>query len=122
MNAVKGKTLWCALVLAGAAASAWGTDNQLCFYVDKGIPGHCFVQFLPKQGPQAGATNLVYGKYPATANIFGGPGVIKNDSKRAWDQRICYSVTVAQYNGAAAKVGGKIATPPAYNLVKNPPG
>ncbi|MHC4217519.1 MAG: hypothetical protein ACYSU7_03595 [Planctomycetota bacterium] len=114
--------LCAALALAVAAMTVHGANNQMCFYVDKGVPGHCFVQFLPKQGPQAGATNLVYGKYPATRDIFGGPGVIKNDSKRAWSQRICYPVTVAQYNAAAAKVRGKIAAPPPYDLVSNPPG
>jgi hypothetical protein len=111
-----------ALALAIASATVNGANHQLCFYVDKGVPGHCFVQFLPKNGPQAGQTNLVYGKYPATRDIFGGPGVIKDDSKRAWSQRICYGVTAAQYNAAAAKVRGKIAAPPPYHLTANPPG
>ncbi len=113
--------LLASLLLLGATAPSLA--DTICFYVDKsGLTGHCFVQLLPMGGPQAGRTDLVYGKYPATWDIFGGPGVIKWDKGRRWDQRICYTVTVAQYNAAASKVSGKITAPPPYNLVSNPPG
>ncbi|MFP6641146.1 MAG: hypothetical protein VCC04_12945, partial [Myxococcota bacterium] len=103
------------------APNADAAGQQLCFYVDKGLPGHVFVQFLPTTGPQAGRTDLVRGKYP-DGNPFKAGSEIKDDSKRAWSQRICFPVTVAQYNGAAAKVNGKQANPPPFNLLFNPPG
>jgi hypothetical protein len=109
-----------ALLLLGASTVA--AQHRLCFYVDKGVPGHCFVQFLPRSGPQAGQLDLARGKYPATDDRFGGPGEIRNDSKRAWTQRICYPVTAAQYNAAAAKVNTKQTTPPNYHLTADPPG
>ena len=110
----------CLAVALGASSAA--AQHQLCFYVDKGHPGHVFVQFLPVNGPQAGRTDLCRGKYAATWDIFGGPGEIKDDSKREWEQRICFPVTAAQYNAAAGKVNGKQAAPPAYHLTANPPG
>jgi len=108
--------------LTAITSTASGANHQLCFYVDKTtLTGHTFACFMPKGGPQAGQV-LCRGKYAAGLNIFGGPGKIKNDGARHWDQRICYVVTAAQYNGAAAKVNGKQAVPPPYHLVKNPPG
>src|SRR5439155_16049113 len=108
--------------LTAITSTASGANHQLCFYVDKTtLTGHTFACFMPKGAPQAGQV-LCRGKYAAGLNIFGGPGKIKNDGARHWDQRICYVVTAAQYNGAAAKVNGKQAVPPPYHLVKNPPG
>ncbi len=80
-------------------------------------PGHAFVQFIPMNNAQAGNPNLVYGFYPAGRNVFGGPGVIRNDSKRNWDFCITYNVTPAQYNAAAAIVNAAIAAPPNYHLL-----
>jgi len=104
--------------------------EQICFYVDKGLPGHVFVQMLPsvaKGNPQGGRLDLVYGKYPSGPNMFvggAGPTTIRWDARRAWDQRICYPVTVAQYNAAVAKIRGKILivgevqTPSPYHLLR----
>ena len=113
-----------ALLTAGASA-AQAQQHVVCFYVDKGVPGHCFIQLLPPAGadnPQAGQTDLCYGKYPAGNDYFGGAGVIKQDNKREWDQKICYDVTIPQYNQVATKVNAKRANPTNYSLAKNPPG
>ena len=111
--------------------------DRICFYVDKaGLTGHCFVQLLPTAkpgsvGPQDGRLDLVYGKYTEGPNMFFPPGpgqgvgTIRSDARRRWDQRICFPVTVAQYNAAAAKIRGKIGvagqgvSPSPYNLATN---
>ncbi len=104
-------------LLASAGTSVALGQHQVCLYVDKsGLTGHAFVQMLPRSGPQAGRTDLVYGKYPAGADIFGGPGVIKWDKKRKWTQKICWTVTNAQYIAAGTKINTKIAAPTPYNL------
>ena len=101
---------------------SFSPENRICFYANTGIPGHGFVQFLPIFGSQAGQKGLVRGKYPGSWNLFTGNGVIKNDRKRPWDQRICYGVTIQQYNSAAAKVNLKQSGPTNYRLIKDPPG
>jgi hypothetical protein len=102
------------VMCAGSVAEA----HQLCVYIDKsGLTGHVFVQMLPTNGPQAGRTDLCYGKYPAGADIFGGAGVIKWDKGRKWSQKICFTVTAAQYNAAGAKINTKLAAPTPYNLL-----
>ncbi|MCA8944431.1 MAG: hypothetical protein KDB80_17850 [Planctomycetes bacterium] len=112
------------LVLAVATFSfGAAAQHQICFYADNsGAVGHGFVQLLPTAGPQAGQMDLVFGKYPASYDLFGGPGVIKWDKGRRWDKRICFDVTTSQYNGAAQKISSKQGSPPPYHLVSNPPG
>jgi len=103
------------LWITRAAATA------ISFYVDspdiRSPTGHAFVQMIPMLNAQAGNPNLVYGLYPSTVNIFGGPGRIGNDSRHRWDFRITYNVTPAQYNGAVAVINADIAAPPAYHLL-----
>src|SRR6185503_19596123 len=78
--------------------------NTLCIYVDgpagapnqPGTTAHVFVQLRPTAGPQVGSSNLVYGYYPGTRNIFGGAGRVCDDSSRHWDWRICYPLTIEQ--------------------------
>ena len=107
-----------ALSLAEEALAQPQPGRTICFYVDKGVTGHVFVQFHPINNAQACSKNLVRGKYAGKKKkVFKGPGRIKNDSRRPWDQRICYTVTVAQYNAAAAKVNTKQAAPPKFNLL-----
>ncbi len=114
------------LVILLATAATVRAD-MICFCVDCptgsgiGLPvgiGHGFVQLKPMGGPQAGQT-LGYGLYPAGNDIFGGAGIIKNDTTRRSDFCLCFPVTVAQYNAAAALIRAAIAAPPAYNMATN---
>jgi hypothetical protein len=86
-----------------------------------GLPvgiGHGFVKLMPMNNAQAGQS-LGYGLYPATYDIFGGAGIIKNDSTRRSDFCITYNVTPAQYNAAVAVISAAITAPPAYNMGTN---
>lgn len=81
--------------------------------------GHAFLQLIPsKNNPQFGNPNLCYGFYPAGWNIFGGAGIIKNDSRHAWNWRINYAVNAAQYNAVVGGIRADIAAPPAYHLLR----
>ena len=102
-----------AIFLGGAAAAA-DPVRQLCFYVEKGLVGHVFMCFEPTGGPQAGRKDLCRGKY-SDGNWFGDGGEIKDDSKSKWTQRICFPVTVAQYNDAVTKVNDKQDDPRTTN-------
>jgi len=106
------------LAVTGASPVAAAGIRQLCVYVDSpSTPfsaGHVFVQLISNNVP--GSRNQVYGLYPSTANIFGGAGVIQNDAARHWDWKICYDITLAQYNALVAFVAAAIAAPPAFNL------
>lgn len=114
-------------VLAVSFVGSTVRADTICFCVDCptgsgiGLPvgiGHGFVKLMPMGGPQAGQT-LGYGLYPATNDIFGGAGIIKNDTTRRSDFCLCFPVTVAQYNAAAAAIRAAIAAPPAYNISSN---
>jgi MYXO-CTERM domain-containing protein len=96
---------------------------MICFYVDcpagsnLGVPvssGHAFVQFVPMNN---GAGPSTRGFYPNSWNLFGGAGIIKNDAGHAWDCRVCYNVTPAQYNAAVAVSNARTTTPGNYNLL-----
>lgn len=99
--------------------------RQLCFYVQERdffrygfSPGHASVQFLPINNAQRNRQDLVYGHHPAgLRKVFGGQGRIKQEPHRPWDWKICFEVTVTQYNDAADKVTTKLSTPADYNIL-----
>jgi len=77
-------------------------DPVIGFYVESPSgplgTGHGFVQLPPDRGPQAeqlgGLSNLVYGHCPDGVL---GKGQVKWDNTHPWDWKICFTVTVAQY-------------------------
>lgn len=98
------------------------TAQSIYFYcacpANRFASGHAFLQLIPsKNNKQFGNPNLCYGFYPATWDIFGGPGTIKNDSRHAWNWRINYPVNAAQYNAVVGGIIADRAAPPAYNLL-----
>ncbi len=111
------------LVMAGSCGMAW--SHMICVYVQSpsvGSPsGHAFIQLVPSSGPQANNPNLVYGFSPQKGvfGALGGNGSISSNATHAWDWQICYTVTAAQYNSAAAAIRGDITAPPNYNLLDN---
>ena len=117
---------------------AQARPHRICFYAASPhgpIPtGHGFVQLLPPAGsgnPQAGRTDLVYGHHPKTEPLgnpghpappslkqwpFSSQGSIWDDSNHAWDWKICYDVTVEQYNRAVRFIRAQIDNPPDFHL------
>jgi hypothetical protein len=93
---------------------------RICFYADQPHTyptGHAFVQMLPDRGSQAGLRTLVYGFHPKSdIHFVGSPGEIRSNATHHWDWKICYVVSVAQYNAAAAAIRAKMATPGTFAL------
>src|SRR4029077_20193298 len=113
------------LFLAAAACCATSAfANMICICVDCpagssiGIPvgiGHAFVQMMPMSGPQNGQT-LSRGFYPSITSPYAS-GIVKDDATHGKDFCICYNVTNAQYNAAAAAINAKQANPGTYNVL-----
>lgn len=97
--------------------------DQICFYVDvpgSGVgPGHSFVDVR-----HIGKTpsSLTRGFYPAgegwaqTLHLFGWGGEVKDDSKHAWDYRLCYFVDEKTRKQAEQFIHAFAQSGTSYNL------
>lgn len=99
-----------------------GGTPHVCVYVDdpNHIPptGHTFLQLLPDRGPQAGSKNLVYGfATDPWWQFLDGPGVISSNATHHWSFKICYPVSVGQYDSMEARIAAQMRSPPRYRLL-----
>lgn len=97
---------------------AIGTPDVIAFYDEPPSnalePGHAFLQMIPRNNSQVGT--YYRGFYPNFTFPF-APGHLQDDSNAAWQFRVSYNVTDAEYNSAEAVINHDNLAPPFYNLV-----
>ncbi|MBS1807334.1 MAG: hypothetical protein JST84_03975 [Acidobacteria bacterium] len=108
------------------------SGGRICFRVDSPDirltgpyptfrTGHAFVALQPDTGPQKGNSGLVYGHVPEGGtlggiNPFSSKGKTEGQADHPWDYQICYHLSAAQYNAAAAFIRGEITSPSDFHL------
>jgi hypothetical protein len=84
-----------------------------------GIPSVPFAESVTGDGSAMAEANdnRIYPKIPQTDDISMGPGIIADDSKYAWDARVCWKISSEQWHAVATYMNTAIKDPPYYSLL-----